>query len=69
MNLNIILKYFILFPCDLTNENMNEIINNPTIELKHKIEKFNQANINWRVVREKGELNYEFSDIYTYTRK
>ena len=41
---------------------MNKIINAPTLELKHEIEQFNQANIDWKVVREKGELNYEFSD-------
>ena len=61
------LKYFILFPCDLTNENMNKMISEPTLDLKHKIEQFNQANIDWKIVREKGELNsFNIPAISTY---
>ena len=52
------LKYFILFPCDLTKANFDRIINNPTLELKHEIELFNVNNIDWIKVREIGELDF-----------
>ena len=52
------LKYFILFPCDLTTENFGTIIHNPTLQLKHNIEKFYKNNIDWEKVRNIGELDY-----------
>lgn len=59
------LKYFILFPCDLTTENLDRIINNPTLKLKHEIELFNINNIDWIKVREIGELDYSKDVIRT----
>lgn len=59
------LKYFILFPCDLTTENFDRIINNPTLKLKHEIELFNINNIDWIKVREIGELDYSKDVIRT----
>lgn len=52
------LKYFILFPCDLTKDNFSKIISNPSLELKRDIESFNKHNINWKRVRDVGELKY-----------
>lgn len=53
------LIYFILFPCDLTKENFENILNNPSLELKHKIERFMQNNIDWVKIRNTtGELDY-----------
>lgn len=59
------LKYFILFPCDLTTENFDRIINNPTLKLKNEIESFNINNIDWIKVREIGELDYSKDVIRT----
>ena len=53
------LIYFILFPCDLTNENFKNILSNPSLELKKNIENFNQNNIDWVKIRNTtGELDY-----------
>lgn len=51
-------KYFILFPCDLTKENFKNIIHNPNLDLKHSIEDFHRSNIDWIKVRKIGELDY-----------
>lgn len=59
------LKYFILFPCDLTRENFERIITDPNLELKHGIEQFNINNINWIKVREIGALDYSKDVIRT----
>lgn len=53
------LRYFILFPCDLTKENFTDIIYNQSSDLKQTIEKFYKNNINWKRVREIGELDYK----------
>ena len=53
------LKYFILFPCDLTRDIFMSILTNPSINLKHQIEKFRKNNIDWDKIRENGgELKY-----------
>lgn len=52
------LKYFILFPCDLTQENFTNIIYNPSLQEKHQIEKFYKNNIDWGKVRNIGKLDY-----------
>lgn len=62
------LKYFILFPCDLTNENFSEIINNPSLNLKHEIERFCHHNIDWTRVRKSGKLDYSNKTIIKNTR-
>lgn len=53
------LKYFILFPCDLTRENFIFILQDGSLELKHKIESFSKNNINWNKVLNIGELKYK----------
>ena len=53
------LKYFVLFPCDLTGDIFMSILTNPSIELKHQIEGFRKNNIDWDKIRENGgELKY-----------
>ena len=52
------LKYFILFPCDLTTNNFSSILISPSLKLKHDIEAFNKNNIDWIKVRETGKLKY-----------
>ena len=52
------LLYFILFPCDLTQENFRNILEDSSLELKKKIESFNKNNIDWVKIRETGELKY-----------
>ena len=52
------LSYFILFPCDLTQENFRNILEDSSLELKKKIESFNKNNIDWVKIRETGELKY-----------
>lgn len=52
------LIYFILFPCDLTNDNFKNILQDGSIELRKTIEKFIQNNIDWVKIREVGELDY-----------
>lgn len=47
------LKYFILFPCDLFEQTLNEVINNPSLELKKQIESYMKNNIKWSDVRNK----------------
>ena len=52
------LLYFILFPCDLTQGNYRNILEDSSLELKKKIEAFNKNNIDWVKIRETGELKY-----------
>lgn len=52
------LKYFILFPCDLTRDNFSKITSNPSLELKKNIESFSKNNIDWKRIRNIGELKY-----------
>ena len=52
------LSYFILFPCDLTQENFRNILEDGSLKLKKKIESFNKNNIDWVKIREAGELKY-----------
>lgn len=52
------LLYFILFPCDLTNDNIKRIIEDGSLELKKEIEGYNQHNINWKKIR-----TINFSDL------
>lgn len=65
------LKYFILFPCDLTLDNFENILNNPSLELKKKIEHFNQNNIDWVKIRNTtGVLDYSKPFLRnTYSKK
>lgn len=59
--------YFILFPCDLTEENMKQVFENPTIELRKQIESFNQTNIDFVNVRKLGKLDYSNPAIIRHT--
>lgn len=52
------LNYYILFPCDLTKENIYKILNNDSITLRKDIESFIKNNIDWKRVFEYGELKY-----------
>lgn len=52
------LNYYILFPCDLTKENIYKILNNDSIMLRKDIESFIKNNIDWKRVFEYGELKY-----------
>ena len=52
------LNYYILFPCDLTKENVYEILNNDSVILRKNIESFIKNNIDWQKVTECGELKY-----------
>ena len=53
------LVYFILFPCDLTNENFKNILEDGSIRLRKQIEGFMKNNIDWIKVRQNGELKYK----------
>ncbi|MBU5332111.1 hypothetical protein KQI61_07855 [Anaerocolumna aminovalerica] len=53
------LIYFILFPCDLTRDNFMQIINDSSLDLKHRIENFMKNNIDWVKVKNVGELKYK----------
>lgn len=61
------LKYFILFPCDLTQENFEDILHNQNLNVKHRIENFYKNNIDWGKVRSIGKLDYS-QDIIRNTR-
>ena len=52
------LIYFILFPCDLTQDNFNAILADSSISLRKKIESFMKNNIDWVKIRDSGELKY-----------
>lgn len=52
------LVYFILFPCDLTQDNFNAILIDGSISLRKKIESFMKNNIDWAKIRHKGKLEY-----------
>ena len=52
------LVYFILFPCDLTKDNFNNILSNPSNELREKIEQEYKTNIDWTIIQKIGELKY-----------
>ena len=45
------LTYFILFPCDLINNYMNDILYNPSSLLRREIEIHNEHNIDWSLIR------------------
>ena len=53
------LKYFILFPCDLTRDNIHAILEDGSILLRKQIESFMKNNIDWIKVRQNGELRYK----------
>lgn len=53
------LIYFILFPCDLTKENFEKILNDSSLPLKREIESFHKHNIDWVKIQQLGELNYK----------
>ena len=57
------LHYYLLFPCDLTIENFQNILYNDSLELKHKIEPFMVNGIDWKRVREIGKLDYSDNKI------
>lgn len=61
------LTYLILFPCDLTEENMRQVIENPTDELRKQIESFNQTNVDYVNVRKIGKLDYDNPAIVRHT--
>ena len=61
------LKYFILFPCDLTQENFEDILHNQNLKIKHRIENFYKNNIDWEKVRSIGRLDYS-QDVIRNTR-
>jgi len=53
------LEYYILFPCDLTINNIMNILNTKDPQnTRDRINKFFFSNIDWRKIREKGELKY-----------
>lgn len=62
------LIYYILFPCDLTNDNFSKIINEHSLSLKHDIESFIHHNIDWIKVMNFGELNYNDKSIIRNTK-
>ena len=43
------LDYFLLFPCDLTKDNLTKILNNPSNELRLEIQEFVNYNICWNL--------------------
>ena len=59
--------HFILFPCDLTEENMEQVIKNPSIELRKQIESFNKTNIDFVNVRKIGKLDYDNPAVVRHT--
>lgn len=59
--------HFILFPCDLTEENMEQVIKNPSIELRKQIELFNKTNIDFVNVRKIGKLDYDNPAVVRHT--
>lgn len=59
--------YFILFPCDLIEENMRQVFESPTIELRKQIESFNQTNIDFVNVRKLGKLDYDNPAVVRHT--
>ena len=61
------LKYFILFPCDLTQENFEDILHNQHLNVKYRIENFYKNNIDWGKVRSIGKLDYS-QDVIRNTR-
>ena len=48
------LHYYILFPCDLNENNIYNILNNDSIKLKYEIENYYQHNIDWKNIRIKN---------------
>lgn len=63
------LIYFILFPCDLTIENFNNILNYPTIKLRKEIEIFYCNNIDWVKIQELGMLKYKENELSVHGNK
>ena len=63
------LTYFILFPCDLTRKNFISILEDSSLELKNKIEKFMKNNIDWVKIQEIGELKYKENELSCYGQK
>lgn len=63
------LTYFILFPCDLTRKNFISILEDSSLELKNKIEKFMKNNIDWVKIQEIGELKYKENELSCYNQK
>lgn len=52
------LTYFILFPCDLTADILDSVLESPTVSLRKEIEKRYKNNIDWRIIQKTGQLKY-----------
>lgn len=50
-------EYYLLFPCDLTQDNLDAILNQED-KIKEKIESEHRHNIDWDGILEVGELIY-----------
>lgn len=59
------LEYYILFPCDLTENNLDMILfsKNPN-KTRKIIESFNKTYIDWEKVNKIGELKYDYLTCY-----
>ena len=56
------LEYYLLFPCDLTKDNLHMILDsNSPIETRKKIQGFNKNNIDWNKILQSRELKYDYT--------
>ena len=53
------LEYFLLFPCDITKDNLINIIYGDTKNTRKNIEAYHKNNIEWDIVIKIGELKYK----------
>lgn len=57
-------EYYILFPCDLTKKNLNDILNTDNyFEIRTRIEKFNKSNLDWNRISQSKELKYDYTKV------
>lgn len=58
------LEYYILFPCDLTDENLDLILSTDSPnDTRQLIESFNKTYVDWDKVKDRGCIKYDKSGV------
>ena len=58
------LEYYLLFPCDLTKKNLNDILNTDNyLVTRIRIENFYKNNLDWNKISQFKELKFDYTKL------
>lgn len=58
------LEYYLLFPCDLTKKNLNDILNTDNyLATRIRIENFYKNNLDWNKISQSKELKFDYTKL------